>query len=129
MNSLDKTTVESIVEKCQFVFNIDYILDNFPILSHDLAHNILVIVDEVFGDIQEAVEPLQLQWYEIDSDSLLVQLSDGCTEFTDTADSDDSNSCSEDPIDSWWFFSERSDFIILSCAKRVRSLLTARGLS
>lgn len=99
VNSLDKTTVESIVEKCQFVFNIDYILDNFPILSHDLAHNILVIVNEVFGDIQEAVESSQLQLSEIDSDSLLVQVSDWCTEFSDTADSDDSDSCSEDPID------------------------------
>ena len=100
VNSSDKTTVNSIVGKCQFVFNIDYILDNFPILSHDLAHNILVIVNEVFGDIQEAVESLQLQLCEIDSDSLLVQDSDWCTEFSDTADSDDSDSWSEDPIDS-----------------------------
>lgn len=100
VNSLDKTTVQSIVEKCRFVFNIDYSFDHFAILSHDLAHDILVIVNEVFGDIQEVVESSQLQWYEIDSDSLLVQVSDWCTEFSDTADSDDSDSCSEDPIDS-----------------------------
>ena len=37
---------------------------------------------------------------QLDSDSLLVQVSDWCTEFSDTADSDDSDSCSEDPIDS-----------------------------
>ena len=38
VDSLDRETVDSIVDNCQYISSIDCLLDNFPILSHALAH-------------------------------------------------------------------------------------------
>ena len=97
VNSLDSETVETIVDKCQYIFSIDYVLDNFPILSHALAHEIVVIINEVFGDIEEAVQSSQIQLSEFDCDALMVDVAEWCTEFAgDTDDSEGSSTSDEE---------------------------------
>lgn len=97
VDSLDHETVDSIVDNCQYIFSIDYLLDNFPILSHALAHEILIVVNEVFEDIEEAVQCSKIQLEEFDSDALMLNVPDWCTEF-DTGDSEHSQSSEEDLV-------------------------------
>ena len=97
VDSLDHETVDSIVDNCQYIFSIDYLLDNFPILSHALAHEILIVVNEVFEDIEEAVQCSKIQLEEFDSDDLILNVPDWCTEFN-ISNSEHSESSKEDHL-------------------------------
>ena len=97
VDSLDHETVDSIVDNCQYIFSIDYLLDNFPILSHALEHEILIVVNEVFEDIEEAVQCSKIQLEEFDSDDLMLNVPDWCTEFN-ISNSEHSESSEEDHL-------------------------------
>lgn len=73
------------------------LLDNFPILSQALAHEILIVVNEVFEDIEEAVQCSKIQLEEFDSDDLMLNVPDWCTEFN-ISNSEHSESSEEDHL-------------------------------
>ena len=51
---LGEQVIEAIVSKCEYVFSVSFIMDNFPIFSEEVANEILIIFDEIFNDIDEA---------------------------------------------------------------------------
>ena len=50
---LDQEVIDAIAINCQYIFSIDYVMDNFPIFNRQVAKEILTIVDEIFNDIDE----------------------------------------------------------------------------
>lgn len=52
-SELDQEVIEAISSKCQYIFSINYIMDNFPVFTKEVAEEILTIVDEIFNDIDE----------------------------------------------------------------------------
>ncbi|KAJ7336000.1 hypothetical protein OS493_013370 [Desmophyllum pertusum] len=52
-SELDQEVIEAISSKCQYIFSINYITDNFPVFTKEVAEEILTIVDEIFNDIDE----------------------------------------------------------------------------
>ena len=81
VDSLDAETVNMIVEDCQHIFRTDYILDNLPVLSHELAQKVLLAINDVFEDLNEAVFSPQIQQNKNDFDKLLVDVPEWCTEL------------------------------------------------
>lgn len=51
---LGEQVIEAIVSKCEYIFSVSFIMDNFPIFSKEVANEILVIFNEMFNDIEEA---------------------------------------------------------------------------
>ena len=37
---MDGETVDRIVEECQYIFRTEYLMDNFPVLSYELAYKL-----------------------------------------------------------------------------------------
>ena len=91
VSSIDKETVEQIVANCNYIFDIKYLMDKFPILSVALAKEVLSIVNEVFGDVQEVAETSKMMVEDWDYDPLMVNVSDWCT-HPDGDDDDDDDS-------------------------------------
>ena len=50
---LDQEVIDAIAINCQYIFSIDYVVDNFSIFNRQVAKEILTIVDEIFNDIDE----------------------------------------------------------------------------
>ena len=55
VDSLDAETVRMIVKDCQHIFSAQYILDNFPVLSYELAQKVLLAINDVFEDLGSCV--------------------------------------------------------------------------
>lgn len=91
VDSLDAETVEMIAKDCQYIFSTEYILDNFPVLSYELAQKVLLAIKDVFEDLDEAVLSVQLQQDKNDCDKLLVDVPEWCTKL----DGENSDSTSE----------------------------------
>lgn len=89
VSSIDKETVEQIVANCNYIFDIKYLMDKFPILSVALATEVLSIVNEVFGDVQEVAETSKMVVEDWDYDPLMVNVSDWCTHHDGDDDDDD----------------------------------------
>ena len=79
VDSLDAETVRMIVEDCQDIFSTDYILDNLPALSHELAQKVLLAINDIFEDLDEAVFSPQIQQNKNDFDKMLVDVPEWCT--------------------------------------------------
>lgn len=45
--------IEVIVSKCEYVFLVFFIMDNFFIFSEEVVNEILIIFDEIFNDIDK----------------------------------------------------------------------------
>lgn len=94
LNYLDDDTVEMIVKECQYIFSIDYIMDNFPVLSYELAYKVLLYINDIFGDIEEAALLSQEQ-HNADFDKLFVNVPewgtkyDAVRSYSMSSDSDD----------------------------------------
>lgn len=89
VSSIDKETVEQIVANCNYIFDIKYLMGKFPILSVTLATEVLSIVNEVFGDVQEVAEASKMVVEDWDYDPLMVNVSDWCTHHDGDDDDDD----------------------------------------
>lgn len=50
---LNQEIIEAITSKCQYIFSIDYIMENFPVFNKQVALEILTIINEIFDDIEE----------------------------------------------------------------------------
>lgn len=44
--------IDVIVKNCEYIFDLDYITKNVPVFSEDHAVEILQIIKDVFGDIE-----------------------------------------------------------------------------
>ena len=53
-SELDDEVIEAISGKCQYIFSTDNIMEHFPVVSKEVANEILTIVNEIFNDIDEA---------------------------------------------------------------------------
>ncbi len=93
LNYLDDEIVEMIVKDRQYIFNTDYIMDNFPVLSYELAYKVLQCISDIFGDIDEAACSLQAQ-DNTKFDKRLVNVPEWCTECD--VEHDDSMSSGSD---------------------------------
>ena len=69
--------------------DIKYLMDKFPILSVALAKEVLSIVNEVFGDVQEVAETSTMVVEDWDYDPLMVNVSDWCIHHDGDDDDDD----------------------------------------
>ena len=67
-------------------------MDKFPILSVALATEVLSIVNEVFGDVQEVAETSKMVVEDWDYDPLMVNVSDWCTHHDGDDDDDEKSS-------------------------------------
>lgn len=47
---LGEQVIEAIVSKCEYVFLVSFIMDNFPVFSQ-VVNKILIIFDEILNDI------------------------------------------------------------------------------
>ena len=88
VNAIDKETVEQIVLNCHCIFNTEYLMDNFPVLSFSLAQKILSIINEVFGDLQEVAETSNIVLEDWDCDPLMVNVSGWCRQHDEDESSD-----------------------------------------
>ena len=50
---LNQEVIDAITSKCQYIFSIDYIMENFPVFNKQVAMEILTIINEIFDDIEE----------------------------------------------------------------------------
>ena len=44
--------VDAVIEHCEHIFDIDYIIKNLPVFMLEHAKEILLIISEVFGDFE-----------------------------------------------------------------------------
>ena len=49
--------IDVIVKNCKYIFDLYYITKNFPVFSEDHAVEILHIIKDVFGDIEDSNIP------------------------------------------------------------------------
>lgn len=54
VSELGEEVIEAIVGKCEYIFPVSFILDNFPVFSKEVAKEILTVFNEIFNDIEEA---------------------------------------------------------------------------
>lgn len=47
---LHADTVKAIVSKCEYIFSVDFVMDNFPVFSRKLAVEILAVINDIFND-------------------------------------------------------------------------------
>ena len=43
--------VGAVLKNCAHIFNLDYIVNNLPVFSHQHARHILEVINEVFDDV------------------------------------------------------------------------------
>lgn len=86
---LGEQVIEAIVSKCEYVFSVSFIMDNFPIFSEEVANEILIIFDEIFNDIDKAEFLSSMDQSVIDDMSFLDvdEQASGCSD-ADTYHSD-----------------------------------------
>ena len=59
-NMLEDTVITEMANDLEYIFTVDHIMDNYPILDRTIALEILAIIDDLFGDIKEASDSVEL---------------------------------------------------------------------
>ena len=54
VSELGEEVIEAIVSKCEYIFSVSFIMDNFPVFSKQVANEIITVFNETFNDIEEA---------------------------------------------------------------------------
>lgn len=53
MAQIDDNLIKELVDSCEYIFTISYLMENFAIFNSGTAQQILTVFTDVFGDIKE----------------------------------------------------------------------------
>lgn len=85
VSELGEEVIEAIVSKCEYIFSVAFIMDNFPVFSKQVANKIITVFNETFNDIEEA--EFLTNWDEnIISDMLFLDVEEQASGFDDEDD-------------------------------------------
>lgn len=68
---VDDDLINDLVDNCHLVFNIEYLMEKFPIFNVDSARHILEVFMDVFGDVEEVEFTLGLDIGKFEEDDPL----------------------------------------------------------
>ena len=85
VSELAEEVIEAIVSKCEYIFSVSFIMDNFPVFSKQVANEIIIVFNEMFNDIEEA-EFLTNRDENTISDMLFLDVEEQASGFDDGDD-------------------------------------------
>lgn len=86
---LTDATVSDLAADLEHLFTVDYILQNFPILNEKLAAEILMVVNDIFNDVEDTThlkELCEMDWS--DCEEFLLSIPEQYPPNSDKSDCD-----------------------------------------
>ncbi|EDO46405.1 predicted protein [Nematostella vectensis] len=64
--TLGKELISKIAARLEYIFFADYLLEHFPIINTNLANDIILVVNDIFNDIDTAISFLSMNLDDLD---------------------------------------------------------------